>query len=215
MNRAALVKRGLYLEYAAVGWNVVGAVVAVGAGIVAGSIALIGFGLDGIIETVSAVMLLWRLRLEFEGQKTKEDYSTAERRALFVVGIAFFLLALYILNEAGSRFYYKEKPEVSVIGLALSALSLIIRPALAVLKFRTAQLLESRAMKTGVVETALNEYLAFALFLGMGLHVWRGWWWADPVAALIMIPFIVREGWHAIEESKGTVYGAGTAKTGS
>ncbi len=215
MNRKDLMKRALYLEYITVAWNVVESVVAVGAGLVAGSIALTGFGLDSIIGTASVGMLLWKYRSDLKGRQTKEDHATAERRALFVVGIAFFLLALYILNEGGSRFYYKEKPEVSFIGLALSAVSLIITPALAFLKFRTAKLLESKSLRADAVETALCACLAFILFLGMSLYAWRGWWWADPAAALVMLPFIAREGWHAIEESKGTACGAGRAKTES
>ncbi len=214
MDRTSLLKKGVLLEYVTIGWNVAEAIVAIVAGIIAGSIALVGFGLDSIIEIVAAGMLLWRLRLELQGQKTMEEHTIAERRALFVVGVTFFLLALYIVNESGSKLYYKEKSEESIVGLVLSILSLIAMPVLAVMKFRTAKSLESKALRADAVETAVCAYLSFALFLGLGLRTWFGWWWADPVAALLMVPLIVREGWEAIEESKGNASG-GTVKTDS
>jgi divalent metal cation (Fe/Co/Zn/Cd) transporter len=191
----------------------IGALVAGVTGIRTGSIVLIAFGLVSIIGLVMAGMLLVRLRNELQGQKSKEAYTRTERKVLFIVGVAFFLLALYIMNESGSRLYYREKPETSTVGLVLSVLSLVGMPILAVMKFRTARGLESRALRIDARETAVCAYLALTLFLGMSLHAWLGWWWADSVAALLMLPVIVREGWEAIDGSKRASYESGTTRT--
>jgi len=189
----------------------IGALVAGVTGIRTGSIVLIAFGLVSIIGLVMAGMLLLRLRNELQGQKSKEAYTRTERKVLFIVGVAFFLLALYIMNESGSRLYYREKPETSTVGLVLSVLSLVGLPILAVMKFRTARGLESRALRIDARETAVCAYLALTLFLGMSLHAWLGWWWADSVAALLMLPLIVRAGWEAVEGSKQASYESRTS----
>lgn len=211
VDRTALLKKGVLLEYTAIGWTVAAAIAAFVAGIVADSIALVSFGLDSVIVTVSAGMLLWRLRQELEGQKNKEDHTLAERRTLFVIGVSFFLLSLYVVNESGSKLYYKEKSDESLFGLVLSILSLIAIPVFAVMKFRASKALESRALRADAIKTAVFTSLPVLLFLGIGLRAWLGWWWADPVAALLMVPLIVREGWEAVEESKGNPSG-GTVK---
>lgn len=212
-DKTASLKKGVRLEYLTIGWNMIGVLVAGVTGIRTGSIVLIAFGLVSIIGLVMAGMLLLRLRNELQGQKSKEAYTRTERMVLFIVGVAFFLLALYIMNESGSRLYYREKPDTSTVGLVLSVLSLVGMPILAVMKFRTAQGLESRALRIDARETAVCAYLALTLFLGVSLHAWLGWWWADSVAALLMLPVLVREGWEAIEGSKRASYEAGTTRT--
>jgi len=214
VDRTALLKKGVLLEYAAIGWTVAAAIAAFVSGIVADSIALVSFGLDSVIVTVSAGMLLWRLRQELEGRKNKEDRTLAERRALFVVGVSFFLLSLYIINESGSKLYYKEKSDESLFGLVLSMLSFIAIPVFAFMKLSAAKALESRALRADAIKTAVFILLPVLLFLGLGLRAWLGWWWADPVAALLMVPLIVREGWEAVEESKGNPSG-GTVRADS
>jgi divalent metal cation (Fe/Co/Zn/Cd) transporter len=211
VDRTALLKKGVILEYAAIGWTVAAAIAAFVAGIVVDSIALVSFGLDSVIVTVSAGLLLWRLRQELEGQKNKEDHTLAERRALFVLGVSFFLLSLYIVNESGSKLYYKEKSDESLFGLVLSILSLIAIPVFAFMKLSASKALESKALRADAIKTAIFTVLPVLLFLGLGLRAWLGWWWADPVAALLMVPLIVREGWEAVEESKGNPSG-GTVK---
>src|SRR3990172_3127180 len=211
VDRTALLKKGVLLEYAAIGWTAAAAIAAFVAGIVVDSIALVSFGLDSVIVTASAGMLLWRLRQELEGGKNREDHTLAERRALFVIGVSFFLLSLYIVNESGSKLYYKEKSDESLFGLVLSIFSLIAVPAFAVMKFRASKALESRALRADAIKTAVFTLLPVLLFLGLGLRAWLGWWWADPVAALLMVPLIVREGWEAVDESKGNPSG-GTVK---
>ena len=212
-DKSDLLKKGVQLEYLTIGWNMIGALVAGVTGITAGSIVLISFGLVSIIGVVMAGMMLLGLRNELQGQKSKEADIVTERKVLFVVGVAFFLLALYIMNESGSRPYYGEKPETSTMGLVLSVLSLVGMPILAVMKFRTARGLESRALRIDARETAVCTYLALTLFLGMSLNLWLGWWWADSVAALLMLPLIVREGWEAVEGSKRASYESGSTRT--
>ena len=212
-DKTDLLKKGVQLEYLTIGCNMIGALVAGIAGITTGSIVLISFGLVSIIGVVMAGMMLLGLRNELQGQKNKEAHASMERKVLFTVGVAFFLLALYIMNESGSRLYYGEKPETSTIGLVLSVLSLVGMPILAVMKFRTARGLESRSLRIDARETAVCTYFALTLFLGMSFNVWLGWWWADSVAALLMLPLMVREGWEAVEGSKRASYESDSTRT--
>src|SRR3990172_3464193 len=200
-ERTRLLRRGVQLEYLTMGWNSLEAVIAIGAGVLAGSIALVGFGLDSIIEVISGAILFWRLRAELkvpDGDKSE----LWERRALLFVGVSFFLLAAYVVYESSKKLWLREVPAESVPGLILAALSLIVMPLLALSKHRTARLLGSRALAADAMETAICSYLSLALLLGLAVNAWLGWWWADPVAALAMVPLIVHEGREAIEESR-------------
>jgi len=188
---AALRGRAIRLEYFTIAWNTLEAVVAIGAGVLAGSIALVGFGLDSVIETVSGVALLWRLkqRADLEG--------AAETRALRIVGVTFFALATYVAYESVTDLRGAHRPEGSLVGMVLAAVSLLVMPVLGRAKRRVAARIGSRALAADGMETYLCSYLSFALLLGLGLNAWLGWWWADPVAALAMVPFMVREGIEA------------------
>ncbi len=213
-ERTDLLKRCVKLQYLAIILNLAGALGAGAIGITTRSIALITFGLTSIIVPVLTGMLLRRLRLELRGQKGKETYSGMERKILFATGVSFFLLALYSMNESGSRLYYRDNPEASIAGLILSGLLLIGMPISAVMKFRMVRSLESRVLRIDAWVTAVCAYLALILFLGLGLHVWFGWWWVDTVSALLMLPLIVRGGWEAVEVSKkGTHYESRTTGT--
>ena len=196
--REKLLRRGVMLEVFTIAWNVIEAVIAVGAGIVSNSVALIGFGLDSLIEVAAAVALFRRLRAELKGQEPSE---AAERKALRVVAITFFILAAYVLYEAGSALFTNEHSEKSMVGIVLSAVSLVIMPFLGFAKLRTGRALKSKALIADSVETFVCCYLSAALLLGLGLNAALGWWWADPVAAFLMLPLIVKEGWEAWEEA--------------
>lgn len=197
-SRETLLQRGLRLEALTIAWNVIEAVVAIGAGWVAGSVALVGFGLDSTIETIAASALYIRLRAEMKGA-TEEQAEAHEVRALRIVGITFFALALYIVYEAGSTLWLREAPAESPIGIALAALSLAVMPILAWAKLRTGKALESRALIADAKETIACSYLSLTLLLGLGANALFGWWWADPVAALAMLPWVIREGREALE----------------
>jgi divalent metal cation (Fe/Co/Zn/Cd) transporter len=196
-SRYHLLKRGLELERWTIGWNLVEAFVAIGAGMAAGSIALIGFGLDSGIELIAGVALYRRLGAELRGIDA-EDEERHERIALRTVGITFMLLGAYVLYEALTSLVTKDEPSTSFTGIALSVLSLIVMPFLAFAKLRTGRGLASAALVADAKETLVCAYLSFALLLGLALNAAFGWWWADPVAALAMVPYLLFEGWEAL-----------------
>jgi divalent metal cation (Fe/Co/Zn/Cd) transporter len=200
-RRQGLHRRALWLEYFTVGWNVIEAVVAIGAGIIAGSVALIGFGVDSGVEVISAVGLLWRLHKAGPDATVAEE-SAAERRALYVVAATFFLLAAYILVEAGSALVQGERPVTSPVGLVLSVLSLLVMPVLAYGKQRIGGELGSRALVADSMETWVCSYLSLALLAGVGLYSLFGWWWGDAVGALAMLPVILWQGWETLGEAR-------------
>lgn len=197
-NPERLVRHALWLEYATVGWNAVEAAVAITTGVLAGSIALVGFGLDSVIEVTAAGIVLRRLRCELGCAHT--THVGPERTALRVVGATFFLLAAYVAYEAGIMLVRREAPEVSVAGLILALLSAALMPFLGLRKRRVAKRLKSRALEADAVETLVCGYLSVALLAGLGLNAWLGWWWADPAAALAMLPILIREGREAFQE---------------
>jgi divalent metal cation (Fe/Co/Zn/Cd) transporter len=200
-RKVTLHRRALWLEYFTVGWNVIEAAVAIAAGVIAGSVALIGFGVDSAIEVISAVGLLWRLRKAGPHAPVSEE-SDAEKRALYVVAATFFLLAGYIAYDAISALVQRETPLTSPVGIALSALSLAIMPVLAYAKHYTGRGLGSRALVADARETWVCSYLSLALLLGVGAFALLGWWWADPVGALAMLPVIVWQGWETLAEAR-------------
>jgi divalent metal cation (Fe/Co/Zn/Cd) transporter len=200
-RRQVLHRRALWLEYFTVGWNVIEGVVAIGAGLLAGSVALVGFGVDSSIEVISALGLLWRLR-KAGPEATVAEEGAAERRALYVVSATFFLLAAYITFEAVTSLIGREAPERSTVGLVLSVLSLVIMPALAWSKQRTGRQMGSRALVADAAETWVCSYLSLALLAGVGLHALFGWWWVDAVGALAMLPVILWQGWETLGEAR-------------
>jgi divalent metal cation (Fe/Co/Zn/Cd) transporter len=200
-RRAALHHRALWLEYFTVGWNVVEAAVAVGAGVIAGSVALIGFGADSAIEVISALGLLWRLRKAGPHAAVGEE-SAAEKRALYVVAITFFLLAVYITQEAVTSLIGREKPLISPVGIILAALSLLVMTGLAAVKQRVGKEMGSRALVADSKETWVCSYLSLSLLLGTGAYAVFGWWWADPIGALAMLPVIGWQGWETLSEAR-------------
>jgi divalent metal cation (Fe/Co/Zn/Cd) transporter len=200
-RRVLLHRRALRLEYVTIGWNVVEGIIAIGAGIVAGSVALIGFGADSGIEVISAIGLAWRLR-RAGPTATVEEEGQAERRALYVVAATFFLLGAYIAYEAGGSLLQGDGPETSVVGLVLSLLSLVVMPALAYAKQRTGRELGSQALLADAMETWVCAWLSFALLAGVGLNAAVGWWWADAAGALAMLPIILWQGWGALGEAR-------------
>ena len=182
---------GRQLEYFTLGWNLTEAAVALGAGVFAGSIALVGFGIDSLIESLSGGILLWRLQ-------RAQTHENRERPALMLVGMSFFLLALYVAVESAMSLLRREHPDTSVIGIILSIVSLIAMPLLARAKRRVAERLESRALFADSRQTDICAYLSAILLGGLLLNALFGWWWADPVAALCMLPLIFHEGVEAV-----------------
>jgi divalent metal cation (Fe/Co/Zn/Cd) transporter len=179
------------LEYLTIGWNLIEAGVALGAGIVAGSIALIGFGVDTLIEISSSLILLWRL-LSIHPDEQRE------RIALRLVGVCFLLLAAYVGYEAVTSLALKKAPEASFAGIAVAVLALIVMPLLARAKRRAAGRLNSAALSADSRQSSLCAWLSAILLGGLALNAAFNWWWADPAAALIMLPIIIKEGLEAL-----------------
>jgi cation diffusion facilitator family transporter len=200
-RKEKLHRRGLWLEWFTVAWNVVEAVVAVGVGLVVGSVALVGFGVDSGIEVISAVALLWRL-YRAGPNASAEEHGDAERKALHLVAATFFLLAAYITYEAIGALLSGDGPETSTVALVLSVVSIVVMPTLAYLKGRTGREMGSRALVADSVETWVCAYLSVALLGAVGLNAAFGWWWADPVGALAMLPVILWQGWETLEEAR-------------
>ncbi|HVO81061.1 MAG TPA: cation transporter [Terriglobales bacterium] len=194
-TREATVARGLRLEYFTLGWNLLEALVALVAGFIAGSIALVGFGLDSVVEMSSGSVLLWRLRADHQA----EHRDRAERAAVRLVGISFLALAAYVAFDSLKTLLQRAAPEESIPGIVLAAASLIVMPLLARAKRQVARGLASGAMQADSRQTDICAYLSAILLGGLVLNAALGWWWADPVAALIMVPLIAHEGIEAVQ----------------
>ena len=195
-SRAPTLRRALRLEYLTVGWNVVEGVIGAGAGLAAGSIALLGFGLDSFVETASGAILIWRLAAE-RRMTDRASVERLDRRAHKLVGVSLFLLALYVAGTGGWSLWSGERPRPSVVGLVLTAVSLLVMRWLARAKRQAAAALGSRAMQADAFQTTACWWLSLSALLGVGLNAAWGLWWADPVAAIVMTYFMVREGREA------------------
>lgn len=194
VDTSALRKRGLVLAALTIAWNTVEAVVAIGAGLAAGSIALVGFGFDSTIEVLSAWVVVWQFRAELRGGYDEDR----ERLALRLIGATFFVLAAYVVVEAvRDLFLVDAEAAGSGVGIVLAALSLAVMPVLALAKRRTADELGSPTLRADSTETLLCSWLSVALLAGLVLSATLGWWWADPVAAVVIAVLAAREGLEA------------------
>lgn len=189
---------GLWLVVATLGYNVLEAVVALWSGLHAHSVALVGFGLDSVIECAAAGVLLWRLWIEKSGAD-QETVDRTEHRVHRFVGVTFLLLATYVAAQAGWTLWTAEAPHESWVGIALAITSLVFMPLVSWGKLRAGREIGSAALRAEARETLACSYLSFALLLGLVANAAAGWWWADPVAALVMVPFIFREAREAYE----------------
>ena len=194
-TRRGITQRGKRLEYFTIAWNSLEGLVGVIAGLVAGSISLVGFGLDSFIEVTSGATLLWRMSVDADVQNRERN----ERLSLRIVGICFIGLAIYIAYEALSDLVRRQAPKHSVPGIVLACVSLVVMPGLSRAKKRVGRELGSGAMNADARQTDFCVYLSLILLVGLVLNVVAGWWWADPVAALIMVPIVANEGLDAIK----------------
>jgi cation diffusion facilitator family transporter len=193
-HRDRLLRRAFRLEALTVGWNVVEGVVAVAAGLVASSVALMAFGIDSFIETASAVVVGWRFWDELR-HRSPERAARMERVAGRIAGSLLLLLALYIAADALRRLMgHGARSQESLVGIVLTAVSLAVMPLLGWVKLRTARTLRSGALRADAYETIACAWLSLTTLVGLGLNAALGWWWADPAAALVLVPLIVREG---------------------
>jgi len=193
-ERLAAVGRGRRLEYITAAWNGLEGLVAIAAGVVAGSISLVGFGIDSFIEVASGCVLLWRMSVDWRIERREAN----ERRALRVVGVCFLALAVYLAYESGSDLWARRAPEHSVAGIFLACASLVAMPLLSRAKRKVGTALGSAAMHADARQTEFCTYLSAVLLGGLVLNALFGLWWADPLAALVMVPIIAREGLEAL-----------------
>jgi divalent metal cation (Fe/Co/Zn/Cd) transporter len=190
LDRNVLVERGRRLEYFTLAWNGFEAAVALASGLLAGSVALVGFGLDSVIEAASAAILLWRFRADADVERREHAERTAHR----LVGVCFVLLAAYVAVESVRSLWIRAQPEGSLPGILIAAAAVVIMPLLARAKRRVARQLSSGALHADSRQADFCMYLSAILLAGLLLHALLGWWWADSVAALVMVPIIAREG---------------------
>ncbi len=190
LERSALVRRSFRLNVATLAYNALEGAIAIGAGLLAGSVALVGFGLDSSIELAASLTALWRLRADLDVHRRER----AERVSLRIIGALFLALAAYVAFDAAYALARRDMPSESAVGIVLAALSLIVMPVLARAKRRVAFDMASGALAAEAKQTAICAYLSAILLAGLLLNAALGWWWADPVAALAMTPIIAREG---------------------
>jgi divalent metal cation (Fe/Co/Zn/Cd) transporter len=194
LDRQAVARRGKQLEYFTIAWNSLEGLVALVAGALAGSISLVGFGIDSFIEVTSGGVLLWRMSVDADVQKRERR----EKLSLRIVGICFLALAVYVGYESISDLAGRKAPEHSIPGIILACVSLVVMPLLSRAKKKVGNDLGSAAMHADARQTDFCIYLSVILLLGLLLNAALGWWWADPVSALIMVPLIAKEGVDAM-----------------
>ena len=194
-DRRAVARRGKQLAYFTIAWNSLEGLVAVVAGALAGSISLLGFGIDSFIEVTSGTVLLWRMAVDADVRKREQN----EKLSLRIVGVCFLALAVYVAYESISDLVKRKAPEHSIPGIILACVSLVVMPLLSRAKKRVGKQLGSTAMHADAKQTDFCVYLSGILLIGLLLNTGFGWWWADPAAALIMVPLIAREGMVAMK----------------
>jgi cation diffusion facilitator family transporter len=195
-----LYRKALFLEYFTVGYNLLEAFVSILFGTMANSIALIGFGLDSIVESLSGMVMVWRLRKH--GKISPEQEERIEKKAQRFVAITFFILGGYVLYESIGKLTRREIPEPTLPGIIIALVSMIVMPILMVQKYRTGQSINSKALIADSKETLACAFLSVALLIGLGTYYLFGFWQADPVVGIIIVVFLVREGIENWRESR-------------
>jgi divalent metal cation (Fe/Co/Zn/Cd) transporter len=194
-GRTALLQRGILLEVVTIAWNVLEGVLAVAAGVLASSVALIGFGVDSFVETASGAVVGWRLYSELRGHADEAGAEALERGAGRIAGALLLGLALYLVIDAGRRLFGLGAEVLeSRLGIVLTAIAAVVMPLLGWAKLRTAAVLRSGALRADAYETIACAWLSVTTLVGLILNAAFGWRWADPVAALAIVPLVVREG---------------------
>jgi divalent metal cation (Fe/Co/Zn/Cd) transporter len=198
-EKVELCRKALNLEYFTVGYNIVEGVVCISAGAIAGSIALVSFGLDSFIESFSGTILIWRLKNHSDNEEKEREL---ERKSVKLVAYSFFVLAVYVSYESLRKLYLAEAPEGSLFGIIISLVSILIMYSLARRKKELGERMNSRALIADSRETVACICFSITLILGLLLNYFFGWWWADPVASLVIAGLLVREGREFWEEEK-------------
>ncbi len=197
-ERSCLVRRGFHLSVFTVSWNVIEGIIAIVSGLLAGSVALVGFGIDSFVESTSGIVVGWRFSYEMGG-RSREKNEKAELWASRITGSLLLILAIYLVLDSGRRLFgFGREPDPSRVGIALTVISLVIMPVLAKAKLKLAGQVGSKALRADAYETVACAWLSLTTLAGLTLNAAFGWWWADPGAALVLVPLIVREGLEAL-----------------
>lgn len=200
IGTSRLRKKALILSYITVGYNVLEGVVSIFAGWLAGSIALVGFGLDSFMESLSGGVMIWRFT---HGERiSAEDELLREKRAIRLIGYTFFVFGAYVLYESVKKLITSEIPEPSLLGIAIAVVSLIAMPLLFYAKYRTGKSMKSRSLVADSKQTLACMFLSLALLLGLSLNYVWGLWWADPAVGLVVVAYLFKEGWGTLKEEK-------------
>ena len=200
MTNTSLHKRALFLSYLTLGYNIVEGILSLVAGALAGSIALVGFGLDSFVESLSGGIMIWRFRRH--AHLTPAEAERREKLAIRLVGWTFFLLAAYVLYESLEKLAFQEAPAKSLLGIFIALASLVFMPLLYALKLRVSSDLGSMSLKADAKQNLACAFLSLALLVGLGLNYVAGWWQADPVIGLIIAVVLGREGYETLKEEK-------------
>lgn len=193
-------KRALSLSYFTVGYNIAEGIVSILAGLLAGSIALVGFGLDSFVESLSGSVMIWRLRKH--GKISEEEEEKAERKAVRFVSYTFFILGAYVLYESIEKLYVYDIPDPSLLGIIIALISIIVMPILFYLKYQTGKSIGSKSLVADSKETLACVFLSGALLVGLGLNYLYGFWQADPIVGLVIVTYLVKEGYSTLKEGE-------------
>jgi divalent metal cation (Fe/Co/Zn/Cd) transporter len=197
---AKLYKKALSLSYFTVGYNISEGVVSIAAGLLADSIALIGFGLDSFVESLSGSVMIWRLRKH--GKISEEEEEKVEKKAVRFVAYTFFILGAYVLYESVEKLYLHETPNPSLLGIFIALISIIVMPILFYLKYRTGKTMGSKSLVADSKETLACVFLSGALLIGLGLNYLHGFWQADPIVGLVVVIYLGKEGYTTLREGE-------------
>ena len=193
-------RRALFLSYFTVGYNFLEGLVSIFAGLLAGSIALVGFGLDSFIESLSGGVMIWRFSQH--GKVSEEEEAKIEAKATKLVAFTFFVLGAYVLYESCKKLYFREFSEPSMLGIIIAIISLVVMPILFYLKYKTGKAIGSRSLLGDSKQTLACVFLSVSLLVGLGLNYLYGLWWADPLAGFIIVVFLMREGYSTLKEAR-------------
>ena len=193
-------QKALLLSYFTVGYNILEGIVSIAAGVMAGSIALVGFGLDSFIESISGSVMIWRFR--GREKMTEEEEMRIEKKAIRFVACTFFILGAYVLYESFNKLYFQEVADPSLPGIIIAIASLIIMPLLFQMKLKTGKALKSRSLVADSKQTLACMFLSFTLLIGLGLNYLFGLWQADPIIGFIIVVYLFKEGYMALKEEK-------------
>jgi cation diffusion facilitator family transporter len=191
-------KKALWLSYFTVGYNILEGIISILAGSMAGSIALIGFGLDSFVESLSGSVMIWRFRKA--GKIPEEEEEKIEKRATLLIAYSFFILGAYVLYESGKKLYLQEIPEPSLLGIIVAVASIIVMPILFYMKYQTGKAIGSRSLIADSKETLACVFLSIALLAGLVLNYFYGLWEADPIVGLVIVIFLIKEGHETLKE---------------